>query len=492
MSKQTKSYLRTCHIEHLSMLTCIGLVLLFIIFPEAVISFSDTWISYAIHRLDTYFLTLCSSIVILALVLIISPIGNIRLGGQAQKPEFSLPTWIAMLFAAGMGSGLVFWGLAEPVYHEAFAPTLVDTQAHPRHTALALTYFHWGLHAWSIYTIVGLAMAWFCFNQKRTMTISASFTTQTTWWGKAIDIFAVLAVIFGVAGTLANSLILVETGFERILGYNLDSLTFQISLLIVIAFIFTLSSALGIKRGIANLSRFNLILFMCLLFVLISITSPTSVLQTVYQSTLTYLEILPQISWHIAEDSKQWSDNWSINYLIWWIAWAPFVGAFIAMISKGRTIRQFLLLGILVPTITSIVWFSAFSVGLTKFNLFQPVLQAMNQHYTHGLFTFFSAIPMGQFLAALSLILLITFVITSADSAIYVSGMLLNHQDQKQSYTKYAWSFVLLIISIALVCRNDVELNRHIAILGALPYSLIMILQIGNSIGSLIQKKRDP
>lgn len=458
----------------LTAVLCLALLVLFVGLPHATLQVLSTFSHAFMSYFDTSIILVCSLFVVVAMTIALSPLGRMVLGGKTATPAYSLSTWLAMLFAAGMGSGLVFWGISEPVYHAHFYPSM-DQYQDPDITGLALTYFHWGLHAWGIYVIAGLAMAWFTFNRQRQMQISASFTDnpkRKPWFG-LLDICAVIAIIFGVAGTLANSIALIQSGVEKLIGLELN-LTFRLTLLLVISVLFTLSALRGIRQGIAQLSQFNLYLFVGIIGVVIWIADPMDVLQTAFTSSLQYLSMLPALSTTIAPETQTWSNDWSVNYFVWWIAWAPFVGTFIAIISRGRTIRAFILWGIFIPTVTSILWFSAFTTGVLKLPIAVNMGEIVAQDYTQGLFVFFADVPWGSLLVGASLLLLTTFVMTSADSACYVIDTLLDTKNQRS----YLWSAILVTIAGVLLITNNVDLNRQIAIVGAFPYVVILFLQM--------------
>ncbi len=441
--------------ESISIGCCILSALVFLLFPQQAISITSNATQYAIEHFGRGFIVVSSLLVILSLVIALSPYGRIRLGKADEKPEFGLFSWLAMLFAAGMGSGLIFWGVAEPLYHYANPPAFASDAQSPKDMALALTYFHWGVHAWSIYAIAGLVMAWFAFNRGRPMNISASFTNKKKLNAYHIsDFLAVIAVIFGVAGTLANTIALIQTGLQDSISPAIGGIGFRFSLLLLIAMVFTSSSVLGLNRGIKRLSQFNLYFVIALLAIVIAWVNPVTVIQKIFTSTEVYLQELPRLSFTIDPDSKQWSEGWSVIYLVWWIAWAPFVGPFIARISRGRTIRQFLLCAIFMPTLTTILWFSAFAGGLFENPALTEVINAVNQDYTKGLFSFFSHIPFGQLLSVAAILLLTTFVITSADSAIFVTGMLTGNDKFR---SKLIWSLILVTITMTLIYKNNVD-----------------------------------
>ena len=391
-----------------------------------------------------------------------------------------------MLFAAGMGSGLVFWGVAEPLIH-------LKAAVNPEHSpqfALALAHFHWGLHAWAIYAVSGLSIAWFAYVYQRPMTISASFSSSLEGQKKffIFDYLAVLAIIFGVAGTFANSIALIETGVQKIKLYDAGGFGLRMTVLALISFCFIISSSTGLKRGIKYLSNFNIVLAMLILLSVILLSNPFAIASEMVLSTAIYLRELPRLSFFIPEATAKWSQSWSIINLVWWIAWAPFVGLFIAKISRGRSIREFLLTVILVPTLASILWFSAFAGSAFHLPGLEKIVASMNSTelnaYTNGLFVFFEQLPFGKILAGSAILLLLTFVITSADSAIYVTGLLTNSPG---ILSKLLWSSILIALTIALLQQNNIELNRLIAISGAAPFTLILIAQIVMLLKDLMQ-----
>ncbi|ACA85643.1 BCCT family transporter [Shewanella woodyi] len=480
--------------EKIGFISCLLLAATFLLFPGTAVTFAASISDYAIKEYGLGFIVFPSLLVILSLLIAFTPFGKVRLGGWDEKPEFGFISWTAMLFAAGMGSGLIFWGVAEPIVHFAHPPSFVaDTPLtsnveDAKDTALALTYFHWGVHAWAVYAISGLVMAWFAFNRGRAMTISASFTDKAKGGRfQVFDFLAVIAVIFGVAGTLANTIALVQSGLQQVLPWDIAGLIFRLVLLMAIALAFTLSSTLGLDRGIKQMSLFNLLFVIAILLVVVSIVDPFAVAETLVTSTVSYISLLPSLSFTIDPSSRAWSEGWSIIYFVWWIAWAPFVGPFIARISKGRTVRQYLLCTIFVPTLTTIVWFSAFGGSVFEMSILDDVIAATNSDVTYGLFTFFDAIPYGKILTYSAILLLVTFVITSADSAIYVSGMLTG---SSQLGSKLMWSLTLVAITIALLLKNDIELNKQIAILGAVPFTLILMAQTCILLKEMFNHKR--
>lgn len=451
----------------------IGLLMLFPAHSTGVIAKITM---FAIDKLGLAFILFSSLMLIISCIICVSKIGEIKLGGEQARTEFSTFSWLAMLFTAGMGSGLIFWGVAEPAVHYANLPSFASHYEDKLNTALSLTYFHWGFHAWSIYALAGLAVAWFGFNRGRGLTISASFGKhEQKSRFKLLDWLAIISIIFGVAGTFANSIALAETGLQHIFSEEVGSFGLRISLIIIIAGMFVSSSLLGLKKGIKRLSLFNTFLMLAMLLVVLVGLDPLNMLNTTVSSFIAYLKLMPSVSFSIEPASKQWSLDWSVIYIIWWVAWAPFVGTFIARISKGRTVRQFLIGAVCIPTLASVVWFSAFGGEALSQPMANEIVAAVNKDYTLGLFTFFEQLPFSQFLSLTAIILLLTFIVTSADSAIIVCCMLSGNEAEK---TKIYWSILLVILSVSLIYTNDVNLNKQVAIAGAIPFTLVVLVQV--------------
>ncbi|WP_019274179.1 BCCT family transporter [Vibrio coralliilyticus] len=432
-----------------------------------------------IAQLDDEVILLSTLAFVTCAVLCLSPLGKVKLGDQ--QPEFSFISWLVMLFTTGMGSGLIFWGVAEPIFHFANIPP-VELVNDVQDTALALTYFHWGVHAWSLYALAGLLMGWLAYVKQRPMRVSASFSRRRTGWLGIVDLIAVLAILFGIAGVLANTMALVEQGVRSLTGTTADLTNLRIGLTIVIGVLFTFSSVLGLERGIKRLSSFNIWLMVALLGFVLANVDMAGVIGRLASSLKAYIAILPQVSLSAIEGGEKWSQGWTVIYLIWWIAWAPFVGPFIARISRGRTVRQFLFCTIMVPTLASIVWFSSFAGAVFESSYLNEVVAAVQQDYTKGLFGFFEHLPLSGVLSITALVLLLTFVISSSDSAIYAAGMLTG--DERIS-SKVSWSVIVVVMGLALVTINDVDLNKQVAIAGAIPFTLVMVCQ---AIAVLIEK----
>jgi len=298
------------------------------------------------------------------LIIGFSKLGSIRLGGKDAEPEFSTGAWFAMLFSAGMGIGIIFWGVAEPMYHYMNPPLPQDTQSELLSQAMGFSYLHWGLHAWGIYALVGLALAFFAFNKKLPLTIRSVFYPLLKekvygWPGDIIDVLAVLATLFGLATSLGLGVQQISSGLNYLVSIP-DTISTQSILIAIITIIATTSVVLGIDKGVKMLSNFNIRLAAVFLIMML-IVGPTlfifnSLIQNIGYYFQKFFEISLYTEAYAPEGVVGWQNNWTLFYWAWWISWSPFVGMFIARVSKGRTIREFVLGVLLIPAFLTFLW----------------------------------------------------------------------------------------------------------------------------------------
>lgn len=414
--------------------------------------------------------------------------GRRRLGREGEQPEFGTLSWIAMLFAAGMGTGLVVWGVAEPVTHAVAPPGGGTLGADSVETALVLTYLHWGLHAWAIYALCALVIAWFAFRDGRPMTVSAPLRDLGSGpAARAVrtlsDSLGILAVVFGVAGTLAMGMLTVRSGLGGLgLAVDLPALPF-ISLAAVGA-VALASAATALGQGIRILSDANILLALLLMGAVLLLGPASDLLMLFARSVVAYLARLPELSVRLEPfpGNPQWTRDWTLTYFLWWLAWGPFVGVFIARISRGRTIRQFLSGVILVPALASFLWFAVMGgSGLARVlaeGAAGPMAQAARAEPTAALGMLLGGLPAGGLLAAAALLLLVIFLVTSLDSAAYVLGMMSSGGAPTPAvWLRLTWGVLLLALAAAVLSVATVEVARAMAILGALAYPLVLLLQ---------------
>ncbi|WP_099157466.1 glycine betaine uptake BCCT transporter [Virgibacillus ndiopensis] len=456
-----------------------------IVTPDKFGSVSGSIMNYISIHFGWYYLIIVTIFVVFCLYLIFSPYGKIRLGKQTDKPEFSYPTWFAMLFSAGMGIGLVFYGVASPVSHFIKTPPTAEPGTREAlEDSLRITFFHYGIHAWAIYAVTALVLAYFMFRHGKPGLISAALeplfgNRMNRSWGKAIDIIAVFATIVGVATTLGFGATQINGGFTYLFGVD-DDLWVQLVIILVVTVLFMLSAYTGLSKGIKYLSNANMILA-AILFFAVLILGPTMYILNSFTDTLgAYIQKIPAESFRISpnnEDERKWVMDWTVFFWAWWIAWAPFVGIFIARVSKGRTIREFLSGVLIVPSVVSFLWFAAFGMsGIEAQNNGIDIAGLPDEQALFGLFDNF---PLSTVLSILAILLIGTFFITSADSATFVLGMQTTNGSLSPSTSvKFVWGFAQSAIAAVLLYTGGLQALQNALISAALPFSLIMLLMV--------------
>lgn len=436
-----------------------------------------------------YYLLTVSIMVLFCLFFLFSPMGQVKLGKDTDKPEFSFVSWVAMLFSAGMGIGLVFWGAAEPLSHFAIDPaTAAPGSAEAFRESMRFSFFHWGIHAWSIYAVVALALAYAQFRKGEPGLISATLKplfgdSMKGPWGTLVDVIAVFATVIGVATTLGFGAIQINGGLAYMFdGISAGSFPTQLVIIAVVTVLFMISAWSGLSKGIKYLSHANMVLaFVLLLFVII--LGPTLLIFNTFTDTIgTYFQNLVRMSFRAAPidgENRAWIDAWTIFYWAWWISWAPFVGIFIARISKGRTIRQFLLGVLMLPAIISFFWFSSF--GSTAINVQNSGFDMTGLLTEETLFAVFTQLPLTTFLSIIAVVLIAIFFVTSADSATFVLGMqTTNGSMLPPNSVKLTWGIAQSTIAVILLSTGGLDTLQTVLIIAAFPFSIIMLLMMAS------------
>lgn len=443
---------------------------------------------FLLINLDWFFLLLCTFLIILGFYLAFGPYGHLKLGGKDEKPEFSTASWLSMLFAAGMGCGLLFWGVAEPMFHFMSPPGMPGRTPQAARMAMIITNFHWGLHAWAIYAMAALVLAYFGFRKNKpslpSTPIKEAFSGKYVHYlTHATDIIAVLSVVFGVAGSLAMGVMQISSGLQAAFHFNSQNFFTYSIILLVITILYMISASTSLDKGIKILSNINMLTALLLLFFVVFF-GPTRFILEVFVNTLgDYASNFIKTSFRLYpyRGLQDWSASWTLTYLIWWIAWGPFVGIFIARISRGRTIREFIIGVVFIPTLFSILWFAAFGGAGFYVELFGGggFGDLVREDVTKALFGLFDYFPMTLVLQITSLFLIFVFLVTSADSATFVVGMMTSKGDLNPSTKKkLTWGAIIAILSSSALFSGGVEVSKAIAISGAIPFSIILMLQI--------------
>ncbi|NLK58121.1 MAG: BCCT family transporter [Tissierellia bacterium] len=411
-----------------------------------------------------------------------SPYQNVKLGPDDSKPEFSNISWFAMLFSAGMGIGLVFWGIAEPLNHYT-APLGVEplTEAAAQF-AMTKSFLHWGLHPWANYCVLGLGLAYMQFRKNKPGLVSSIFIPLLGEervagpLGKTIDILAVFATAAGMATSLGLGTYQINSGLHYMFGIP-ENTTVQLIIVIGITVIYTWTAVTGVDKGIKMISNLNMILVAVILVGSFIFGPTVGIMNTMVESTGLYFQNLIGNAFEMgAFGNADWYGSWTIFYWAWWIAWAPFTGVFIARISRGRTIREFVAGVLFVPAIVSFIWFSIFG-GISFSVAAEVALEAVKSTST-AFFVVMHEIPLGAALSFVAIILLFTFFITSANSATFVLGMLTQHGDlEPDNKRKTVWGILqaALALSLMIGSANGLQMLQTISIIAAFPFTFIML-----------------
>ncbi len=476
-----------------SLVLCAAIAVWGVVDPDSMTGSAQWLVNYSLTALDWYFLALCTGFLVIMAYMAMSKYGKIKLGDDDDEPEFSTGSWIAMLFAAGMGSGLLFWGVADPFYHFAPPPVGEAETAMAARNAMVITNFHWGLHAWSIYGCCALVIAYFTFRLKLPSMVSTPilvgfknvFGPKTLKQiGNTSDILAVIAVIFGLAGSLAMGTLMVRSGMNAVFDTPND-VTMSMIIIVVMTICFLLSACTGVDKVIKILSNINMVVAIMILLVVL-FGGPTAYLfQSFILAIGDYLiQIIPmsfKTYAYTPAGSWNWFHGWTLTYLIWWLAWGPFVGIFIARISRGRTIREFVVYVVGVPTLVSMLWFAAFGGAAIHIEMFGAggITEAVFADVAGALFVFFEFFPGTDLLNFLAVCLIFIFLVTSADSGTFVISMMTSEGSLNPSTKlKLTWGLIITAITVATIVTESVTVAKAMAITGAIPFTFIIIMQL--------------
>ncbi|WP_240377998.1 BCCT family transporter [Bacillus piscicola] len=445
-----------------------------------------------------YYMLIAFAFVVICLYAAFSKYGKIRLGKDNEKPQFSRFTWIAMLYSSGLAISLFFWGVAEPVLMYMEPPFGDGQTKEAAETAMQYTFFHWGLHSWGSYSIIGLLMAYFQYRKNTPPLIN--HTLQPLLGekafgpiGKLINIIAIFAVISGITTSLGLGVKQMGAGFDYVWGISNTPVN-QIIVILILTVMFILSASTGIERGIKWLSNINIVIAL-LIMVLIFVLGPTrSIFEIFVSGTGDYLQNFLGMSFHLEPflDNYTWQAGWDFFYWGWAISFGVFVGLFIARISRGRTIREFIFGAMLIPTLATIIWYSTIGgsalyniVNLGNNELANRILENMDT----ALFYFLQLFPMSPILIVMTFISLIIFFVTSADSTVYVLGMYSEETTEPSNRSKIMWGAVIAGVAIALLLSGGLTPLQTVSAVAGLPFSIVVILMIISFFKSLRQEE---
>ncbi len=441
-------------------------------------------LAFTTHAFGWFYLWVVLGVVVFCLFLAFSRYGDLRLGGEDAEPEFSAAAWFSMLFAAGMGIGLVFWGVAEPLSHYRQPPPgIAPMTPEAANAAMRYAFFHWGLHPWAIYTVVALAIAFFQGQGRGGITFSATLdglrVDHRARWLGAIDLFAVVATAFGVATSLGLGALQINSGLNAVFGLPTGT-AWQVGIVAVTTVLFLLSALSGIERGIKWLSMTNLVIAGALAATVFVLGPTRDVLDTFTTTLGAYITDFVRMSLALTPfRTSTWVGDWTIFYWAWWLSWSPFVGLFIARVSKGRTVRELVVGTLLVPSLIGFAWFSVFGGSALHLEVFGhvPLAQAAQAEPATAIFRFYDALPLSTLLSAATTVLVVIFFVTSADSAIVVLSMLSSRGDPDPSMRlKLAWGVLVSLAAVSLLLAGGLKGIQTAAIVAALPFAAVIVL----------------
>lgn len=481
-----------------SAIVVLAFVFLSLALPEqstTIFEASKNWIN---THMTWFFLLSANIFVVLCLGLIISPLGRIRIGGVEAKPDFSRLSWFSMLFAAGMGIGLVFYGVSEPLshYNSAFGGTSVGTDGlrtdwaplggaagdpeAARKLGMAATIFHWGLHPWAIYAIVALSLAIFSFNKGLPLTVRSIFYPILGeriwgWPGHLIDILAVFATLFGLATSLGLGAQQAASGLDHLFGVG-DGNVVLVLLIATITAIAIVSILAGVDKGVKRLSEINMVLAFVLLMFVVFVGPTLLIFSNFFSNLSSYLTELPALSNPFGREDANFSQGWTTFYWAWWISWSPFVGMFIARVSRGRTVRDFLISVMLIPSLVSVFWMTAFGTNaITQLQSgFDGVVSA---DLPLKLFVMLEKLPLTEITSFIGIILVIVFFITSSDSgSLVIDTITAGGKIDAPKPQRVFWGVIEGAIAVALLLGGGLAALQAASVSAGLPFTIVLLV----------------
>mgnify|MGYP003148223374 FL=1 len=496
----------------ISGLSIVAFVFLTLAFQDSVGPMFNDMRGWLTSTLDWFFLSAANVFVLLCLFLIVSPLGKVRLGGQDATPDYSYSGWFAMLFAAGMGIGLMFYGVSEPISHFTtsmggavvgdggartdWAPlggAMGDADA-AFDLGMAATIFHWGLHPWAIYATVALALALFSFNKGLPLTMRSVFypvfgERVWGWTGHVIDIMAVFATLFGLATSLGFGAEQANAGLQFLFGLP-ESDGSKVFLIIGITGIALISVLAGLDAGVKRLSEINMVLAALLLLFVVLVGPTMDIIKGFFTSLVAYVEYLPALSNPIGREDANFSQGWTSFYWAWWISWSPFVGMFIARVSRGRTVREFITCVLIIPSLVCVLWMTAFG-GAAVHMVNEGVQAIADAALPIKLFTMLEQLPLHSITSFIGIVLVIVFFVTSSDSgSLVIDTITAGGKVDAPVPQRIFWCTFEGLVAIALLLGGGLGALQAMAVSTGFPFAIILLLACYSIIQGLRSEPR--
>jgi len=472
------------------------MILCFVVFTIQDVEYSGAVFAqgkdFIIGSLDWFYVLVVNMVLFFVFWLLLSRFGHVKLGKDDEEPDFSTFSWICMLFSAGLGSGLIYWGVAEPMYHIQDSPFLVRAGIEANSvaagsSAIMVTNFHWGLHGWALYVLVGLSLAYFAYRKDLPLTLRSALypiLKDRVYgpWGHLVDLIGVFGTIFGLATSLGLGITPIAAGMEK-LGWMENTQTNQLILVAIITALGTGSAVSGVGKGVRILSECNVWASIGLLLLFLVLGPTAFILGMTITGFGDYLwNVIPMGFWIDGDPERQWQSWWTIFYWGWWIAWCPFVGLFIARVSKGRTIREFCLCVLLVPVSVVVLWMGIFGSAATGVDLFNNggVIDAVNGDYATGVFQTIAGFGYDSLTTPITILvtlLLVSWFVTSSDSGTLVMCTMLSMGDEHPPIKfRLFWGITSGVVAGVLMLAGGLTALQTASIVAGLPIAVILLL----------------
>ena len=469
-----------------SALLIVGFIIFGSLFGELAGEVFNQLQSFITHRFRWLFIILMNVAVVFSLYIALSRYGDIRLGHQTEHPEYSLLSWFGMLFSAGIGIGLLYWGTAEPLYHFMSPPMGQAETVEAAKQAMSISFLHWGIHAWALYCVVALSLAYFHYRRGLPLSIRSvlyPLIGQKIYgkWGHVVDTLAVFGTMFGVVTSLGLGAMQINAGFSNVFGIP-NNVPVQLCLIAIITAMATLSVMMGLDKGIKRLSDINIVLTVLLLGFMLFFGPTQFIIDSFIENIGNYFsQLIPLGFWSEAYSNTDWQANWTIFYWAWWVSWSPFVGIFVARISRGRTIREFIFGVLFIPMLLLFFWFTTFGGSAVHMELMgnYGLIEAVKADYGSAIFKLIEYYPLTKPLTLVIVVMIMLWFVTSSDSASLVIDMLTAGGDTNPpKIQRLFWALSQGVIAAVLLVAGGLSALQAVAIIAGFPFAIVVFVMM--------------
>ena len=469
-----------------SALLIVGFIIFGSLFGELAGEVFNQLQSFITHRFRWLFIILMNVAVVFSLYIALSRYGDIRLGHQTEHPEYSLLSWFGMLFSAGIGIGLLYWGTAEPLYHFMSPPMGQAETVEAAKQAMSISFLHWGIHAWALYCVVALSLAYFHYRRGLPLSIRSvlyPLIGQKIYgkWGHVVDTLAVFGTMFGVVTSLGLGAMQINAGFSNVFGIP-NNIPVQLCLIAIITAMATLSVMMGLDKGIKRLSDINIVLTVLLLGFMLFFGPTQFIIDSFIENIGNYVsQLIPLGFWSEAYSNTDWQANWTIFYWAWWVSWSPFVGIFVARISRGRTIREFIFGVLFIPMLLLFFWFTTFGGSAVHMELMgnYGLIEAVKADYGSAIFKLIEYYPLTKPLTLVIVVMIMLWFVTSSDSASLVIDMLTAGGDTNPpKIQRLFWALSQGVIAAVLLVAGGLSALQAVAIIAGFPFAIVVFVMM--------------